>query len=295
MTVLNERLTLRAGSLALLTAILWGGNAIAIKIALAGLPPIALAAARFLLGGLTVLLWAGLMRIPVRLQAGEGRRLGLLVLIFIAQIYLLNAGTDITLAGRSTVFISTYPFFTALFAHIFIPGDRLSRLKVLGMALSFAGVALIFAETLLLGELAYLPGDLMVLLSGLLLGARQVYTKRLTQRTHPARLLLYQAAFSLPVFLLFSALLESRAAWTFTPAVVGAVFYQGMVVAGLCFIVLTTLLRRYRASRLGVFGFVTPVFGVLLSDLLLGEPLSPGLLVSMCLVGAGIAIVNAEA
>ncbi len=295
MKVLNERLTLKAGSLALLTAVLWGGNSVAIKLALGGMPPLALAGARFFLGGLAVLTWVILIRIPLRLQAGERRGLLQLVLLFIAQIYLLNAGTHFTLAGRSTVFISTYPFFTALFAHLFLPGDRLSRLKILGMALSFAGVVLVFAESLALDELTHLPGDLMVLASGLLLGGRQVYTKRLTQAIPPAKLLLYQAALSLPVFILLSALLEADAAYRFTPGIVGAVLYQGLIIAGFCFLVATTLLRRYRASRLGVFGFVTPIFGVLLSNLLLGETLSPGLLASMLLVGAGIAIVNSEA
>ena len=177
MTVLNERLTVQAGSLALLTAILWGGNSIAIKIALDGLPPLALAAARFLLGGLAVMLWAIFARVPlVRPGSGERRGLFQLVLLFIAQIYLLNAGTHFTTAGRSTVFISTYPFFTAVFAHLFMSGDRLSRLKIMGMALSFSGVVLVFAESLTKGHLGYLLGDVMVLISGLLLGARQVYT-----------------------------------------------------------------------------------------------------------------------
>jgi drug/metabolite transporter (DMT)-like permease len=66
-------------------------------------------------------------------------------------------------------------------------------------------------------------------------------------------------------------------------------------VAGFCFLVAATLLRQFRASRLAVFGFVSPVFGVLLSNLILGEAISPALLASMVLVGAGIAIVNYEA
>jgi drug/metabolite transporter (DMT)-like permease len=292
--VLNERLTLQAGSLALLTAILWGGNSIAIKVALDGLPPLALAAARFLLGGMAVMLWAIYARIPLRPGSGERRGLFQLVLLFIAQIYLLNAGTHFTTAGRSTVFISTYPFFTAVFAHLFMPGDRLSRLKITGMTLSFLGVVLVFAESLTRGDLGYLPGDVMVLMSGLLLGARQVYTKKLTQYIHPARLLLWQAALSLPVFILLSAFLENQIPSGIRPDIVGAIFYQGLVVAGFCFLISVSLLRRYRASRLGVFGFVTPVVGVVFSDLLLGEAISPTLLASVLLVGIGVAIVNSE-
>ena len=294
MTVLNERLTLQASSLALLTAILWGGNSIAIKIALDGLPPLALAAARFLLGGLALIPWAFFSGVPLRPGSGESRGLFQLVLIFVAQIYLLNAGTNLTTAGRSTVFISTYPFFTAVFAHLFMPGDRLSSLKIAGMTLSFGGVVLVFVESLTSGRLDYLPGDVMVLTSGLLLGARQVYTKKLTQYIHPARLLLWQAALSLPMFILLSALLENLNTTVIRPGIVAAIFYQGLVVAGFCFLVSVTLLRRYRASRLGVFGFVTPVVGVVFSNLMLGEVISATLLISVLMVGIGVAIVNTE-
>jgi drug/metabolite transporter (DMT)-like permease len=268
---------------------------VAIKMALAGWPPLALAAARFLLGGVVVFAGARATGVRLRLQAGELSKLARLVVLFIAQIFTLNVGTSFTTGGRSTLFISTYPFFTALFAHLFIPGDRLNRLKVLGMILSFSGVVLVLAESFVLQDLAFLVGDLTVLLSGLLLGARQVYTKRLTQGIPPMKLLLWQDIISLPVFMLLSGLFERPAHLSLAPDIVGAILYQGLVIAGFCFIAYTTLLRTYSASRLGVFGFITPVIGVMLGNLLLGEGLSSGLVASMLLVGAGIAIVNREA
>jgi drug/metabolite transporter (DMT)-like permease len=201
-------------------------------------------------------------------------------------------GTQFTNASRSTVLICTYPFFIAFFAHFFIPGDQLNRSKVLGLALSFGGVVLIFAESLGLGQTGFLTGDLLVLVSGMLLGLRQVVTKRLVQGLHPFQVLFWQAALSLPIFAGLSALGEGEADWDLVLPVVGAVLYQGVVVAGFCFILMVSLLRRHSASKLGVFGFATPVFGVLLSALLLGEELSLGLLASMGLVAVGIAVVN---
>ncbi len=294
MKILNESITLRAGGLALFTATLWGGNSIAIKIGLGGVPPIALAAIRFFLGTLVVLVWAFVIRISLRLEASERRPVFLLILLFLAQIYLLNVGTLYTLASRSTILISTYPFFTALFAHFFLSGDRINRLKVVGMVFSFAGVVLIFSESIALRDFSNLLGDLLVLLSGILLGARQVYTKQLTQGIHPVKLLLWQAGLSLPVFVLFSAATEYSAPWTFSSDIALAILYQGLVIAGLCFVINTSLLRRYPASRISVFGFATPVFGVIFSNILLGEILSPGILASMLLVGIGITIVNRE-
>ena len=291
MNVQNERLNTRAALLNLLTAILWGGNSVSIKLGLSGIPPLCLAGMRFLLGGLVVYVWTRPLKIDLKLQRNERRGIVGLIFIFLAQIYLLNAGTDYTLASRSTIFISAYPFFTAAFAHLFIPGDKISTRKMTGMVLSFLGVILIFAESLSLGALQHLLGDILVLASAALLGARQVYLKRLTQNMHPGKVLLWQSAPSVPIFFFLSVLFETQTV-QLDIIVLSAVLYQGLVVAGFCFILLTSLLKRYSASRLSVFGFITPIVGVIVSNLLLGDPISPAILLSLALVGIGITIVN---
>lgn len=292
MRIRNDKLTFPAGSLALLTAVLWGGNTVAIKVALAGIPPLALAGFRFLLGSLVVLVWALLLRVPLFLKRGEHLKLLALGALFTVQLYFLNAGTDRTLAGHAVVFISTHPFFTALFAHFFVAGDQLNRPKLLGMALSFAGVVLIFAESFATGTLRHVPGDAMILISSVLLGARLVTIKKLTQDIHPGKLLLWQSLVGIPFFFLLSLLFErtlvSRIDWS----VAGGMLYQGLVVAGFCFIANASLLKRFRASGITAFAFFTPVFGVLISNLVLGEPLSAVLVLSVLLVGLGITIVN---
>ena len=186
-----------------------------------------------------------------------------------AQIVLLNQGTYFTTAARSTVLMSTYPFFTAFFAHFFVPGDRLSTPKGGGLVRSFAGVVLIFAESLALPGI-YLLGDVLVLFSGILLGLRQVVIKRLVHGMHPYKVLFWQSLLSLPVFWAFSAVFERDAAYSWTPPVLGAILY------------------------VGAFGFATTVCGVLLSALLLDEALSWLLLLSTVLVAAGIVVVNRE-
>ncbi len=290
--MLNEKINYRVAGIVTFTAIVWGGNAVAIKIGLGGIPPLALAALRFCLGSAAVLVWTKFLRVPLSLKSGELVPLIVLGALFTLQIYLLNGGTRLTLAGRSAVFISTYPFFTALFAHFFVPGDQISRQKVIGMFLSFSGVVLVFAESFAAGDLRHISGDLMVLASAVLLGARLIYMKSLTQKMHPGKVLLWQAAFGVPAFLLLSLIFEGSWEYGLDGGVITAVLYQGLVVAGLCFIIQTTLLRRYVASRLTVFGFITPVAGVILSNLLLSERISLGLVASLILVAAGIAIFN---
>lgn len=280
--------------MAFAAALLWGGNAVFIKIGLQGMPPIAMAGARFAIGALTVAVGALVAGVSLRGLAGNWQGLGVLQLVFVSQILLLNLGTLWTTASRAAVLINAYPFFTALFAHFLLQDDRLSRVKLLGLLCSFAGVLLLFAESLTLFDTTYLLGDALVLGSGMFLGLRQVVLKRLVRGIHPYQVLFWQAALSLPIFGILSLIWEDGAMYHLDLAVIGALLYQGVVVAGLCFIVWVSLLRRHSASRLGVYSFATPPAGVLLSALLLGEAISPALWASMALVAVGIAIVNRE-
>ena len=288
----NERLSGAGTALTLLTAVLWGGNSVAIKMALSGVPPFFLAGLRFLLGGLFVAAWALITRSQLRLLPGELPKILRLIVLFVTQIYLLNAGTNLTLAGRSSVLISAYPFFTTLFAHLYIEGDRANRSRFAGMTLSFSAVIVVFAESFATNRMDYLLGDGLVLSSACLLGARQVYTKRLAQDIPPTKLLVWQAFISLPLFFGASLLLETGPRMTLSPSVSLGIIYQGVVIAGFCFLIMTSLLQRYQASRVGVFGFITPLFGVALSSTLLDEPISLALLGSVVLVGVGIVIAN---
>ncbi len=272
-------------------AALWGGNTVSVKIGLAGIPPLALAGIRFLLGGGTVLIWARLERLPLRLERGKRLAMAVLAALFLVQIAFLNLGIKFTLAGRSALFLATYPFWTTLFAHFYVPGDRLSASTVTGMLLAFSGLFLLFGEGLV-SHIGSPLGDVFALSSGLLLGVRMVYTKRLTADMHPGKLLVWQSALSVPVFFLLSLLLERPGVPSISLPVAAAIGYQGVVVAGLCFVIQTTLIQRYSPSVVTAFGFATPVFGVLLSALILGEPITPALLASLLLVAAGITVVN---
>ncbi len=274
-------------------AALWGGNTVAVKIGLAGIPPLALAGIRFLIGGATVLVWALAQNLRLGLEARMRLPMALLAALFLVQIAFLNLGIKHTFASRSSLFVATFPFWTALLAHFLIPGERLRGRTVAGLLLAFSGLILLFGEGLVAG-LGSPLGDAFALSSGFLLGVRMVYTKRLSANVHPAKLLLWQSGLSVPVFLVLSLLFERPALPVVSLNVAAAIAYQGIVVAGLCFIIQTTLIHRYSSSVVTAFGFATPVFGVLAAALILGEPITAALIASLVLVAVGITIVNRQ-
>lgn len=281
--------------LALVIQMLWGGNLVAVKLGLTAVPPMWSAFWRFTAGTCTLLPWIWWRGVPLWPRASEWP--GLLVLsgLFTVQIASMNWGTHLTTAGLATILISTNPLFASLFAHVFVPGDRVSPRRSAGLVLAFAGVCAIFVSQAA-GRAAEAPlwGNLLMLTSGALLGGRLVFSQRLLQRIETTRLIFWQGLLALPVFAGSALLLESvrweRLAWQ----PVAAIAYQGMVIAGLGFMVTATLLRRYRPSVVTSFNFTQPVFGVLLSIVLLGEPFSWSLLAGLIAVALGLLIITTQ-
>ena len=289
--VISEDPTGKIIFLSLLLAFLWGGNSPSIKVGLEDLQPMALAFVRFCIGLVIVGGWSLYRRIPLGLKPGEFSRLLLLTVIFILQIITLNTGTNYTSASRSTIFINAYPFFTAIFAHLWIPGERLSFFKTLGIIVAFSGVIITVAPNLGSGETSVI-GDIIVIVSACFLGLRVVVTKLLVQSIHPYRLLVWYLVLSLPCYALLSFIFERGAPFQISLAGAAALLYQGGIIAGFCFLAWTTILEKYSASKLVVFFFATPLSGVVFSNLFLGDVLTPTLLGGAVLVAIGICLVN---
>jgi len=66
------------------------------------------------------------------------------------------------------------------------------------------------------------------------------------------------------------------------------VFYQGAIVGGLAFTVWAYLLRHHTPGPLTLFNFTVPIFGVLLSGLVMEETVTVRLVFGVCAVFAGI-------
>lgn len=286
----HRPLTVPAALFALLLAILWSGLPIATKVGLDYAPPLRLSAMRFVVGGVVVLCWALLTKTDLRLRPGEWQPLAMLGALFSVQIAFLNIGLDLTTAGHNVVLTVTFPIWVAVLAHFFVPGDRLTVPKLLGVFIAYGGMVLLFADSLG-GHATALLGDVFSAISGLLLGARHVYNARMVQSLHPAKLLLAQAVCG-TVSLMTASLLFEDIAVEWTAQLATSVFYQGVVVAGFCFIGSLWLLKRYFPSQVSVISLAQPLFSIIAAWIILGEPLSSTLWVSAALVILGAWLVQ---
>ena len=96
------------------------------------------------LGGAVVLIYAVATRQSFKVLRHEWVPLTLLGILFTVQLAFMNVGQDFSTAGHAVVVTSTFPLWTGVFAHFFVPGDRMSRSRTLGTLIAYSGVAVVF-------------------------------------------------------------------------------------------------------------------------------------------------------
>lgn len=286
----------RAVVILLLCTIVWGGNLVAMKLALDGFPPFLQSGLRSVLSGLLVFAWCRWRRIALFDRDGTlsaGLAAGVL---FALEFLLLYWGLAHTTASHAVVLINAAPFAVALGAHFTLPGDRLTLAKVLGLIAAFLGVCVTMSEGLLVPGQATLLGDLLCFGGAVAWGATTVLVRATALRSATAeKTLLYQLAVSAPLLLAASGIAGEPGITSTAPAALAGFAYTVVIVAFISYTLWFWLVRTYPPTRVAAFTFLSPCFGVLLSHLILGDPLGWKLGLGLILVAFGIWLVNRPA
>ena len=286
--IVRKNIDPQGAALALLISVFWGVNPAFIKLALADIAPIRLAAIRFVVGGATIVLWAwwaGRLA-GFRIAPGEARPLVVVSMLLAIQVALMNYGTNITSAAHSAIILNSYAVHIVALAHFLIPGDRLSPRRLTGILIAYAGIVLLFARQAPGGGSTVL-GDLMIFVSSVLLAERTVYLASAVHRLDPVKLLLAQTVIGCFIFSIYAAIAEPGPTnWTL--ALTAIVAFQGVVLAGFNFMINLWLLGRYRPSALAAFFLTQPIFGVVAAAVVTRDALTTELIVASAAVTIGI-------
>jgi drug/metabolite transporter (DMT)-like permease len=277
--------------------LLWGLQQISLKAVAHQVSPMLMVALRSLVA---LLLLVALMyrrgEIPSLCRWRPGAVVGGL---FALEYLLVSEALRLTNASHVVVFLYTAPIFAALGLHSRLPAERLGIVQCAGIALAFGGIALAFLgglDTSSAGAAREaLLGDALALLAGAAWGATTVTIRDSTLANAPAtETLMYQLVGAFGVLLPASCLTGQ---WRFEPSSVVWLHltFQSLIVSFASFLAWCWLLRRYLASQLGVFSFLTPLFAVVLGVVLLGESLEPQFIIGSGFVLAGIGLVSGQA
>ncbi len=279
----------------LLIAALWGTFPATSKLALADLPPTLLTALRAVIASsflVALLLRAG----PDAVRAPAPDTVRAFVVLGIAGVvlsmHIAYWGIYTTTAANAAILQAASPIMITLGARLYL-GERLRRMQQAGVAVSMLGVLVVVTE----GNLAELApsewrlGDFLTLLGLIAWTVYTVYGKRLIATVPPALattgayvcgtlVIVPLALLTLPV--MPRPRLASPIAWLVLVyhAVLGAIAHLWWYAA----------VERVGPTRAAIFMNLTPLVGMGLAVLLLGEPIGPRQVAGVLLVLGGVAL-----
>lgn len=273
--------------------LVWGATWLVIKIGLTESPPFYAAAFRFIVAAAIL----GAIAAWRRPRWPRGRRLWgwiafsafLMYTGSYAVTYFVEQHINAALAA---ILFASFPFFVAVGAHYFLPNERLTSLKIMGLVIGFSGVVVLFAggATAPTTSVWWAPG--LMLLSPLASAFSNIIVKRHLTKEDPVVLNFIQMSLGV-VFLLGLAMsLEDLEAFRWNATSIGAVLFLAVFGSAFAFVTLYHLLRTMAASRLSLIAFVTPVVAAILDWLVLGDLPTWATAVGAALVLGGIYIVN---
>lgn len=260
---------------------------------------IAFAGARFLISGAMVTLAMSVARRPyVPARADWPCAAKLSVFQTSLQYLLFYMGLSRCAGVTSSVIEASNTFFIVLLAVYAFRTERMTARKAVGCVVGFAGVLLVNLGGSATGGMSFsLGGEGLVFLSTISAAVSSNLSKRYSREHDPVLISGWQfvigGATLLALGLAMGGCVAPADAANPLPAL-ALLAYMGFISAA-AYSLWSMALAANPVSRVAVFGFMNPVFGAVLSALLLSETsvVSPVLaVVALALVSAGIIVVN---
>lgn len=273
--------------LALLVAAIWGINFTVIRIGLGSFPPLLLAALRFVVAALPVLI------LP-RPNVPWPRFLWIGTTLFLGQFALLFMAMALGLpAGLASVTLQSQAFLTILVASVVL-GEKPTARQVAGCLVAFAGLG---AIGLTVGGDFSMIGLVLCLASALCWALGNVSLRGAGKVDMLAMVVWLSLIPPIPLFAL-SVLFEGPATIGHALSVMdwsgaGAVLYIAVLSTILCYAIWGHLLKLYPAGTVAPFSLLVPIFGALSARIVLGEQFQEIRVIGMMLILAGLIIVAA--
>ena len=257
-----------------------------------GLQPVFCAGLRSLVAAFLILLWLFLKKKSVKVEKSLLPAILFYGIIFGAEFMFLYIALDLTSVIRVTIMFYTMPIWLALMNHFLLKNDKLSLGKTAGLFSAVIGVIISVSSSTTAGGLkASIIGDICALLGSIGWAYFAFYSKNSQVNTQsPDTLMFYAFLVSGPMLLILSMFYGDFIRDLTLLHYAGFTFQ--VLFASIGFIFWIWLFKRYSATTVASFSFLTPIMGIFFGWLLLSEQLSNALFVAGLLVTGGIYLVT---
>ncbi len=208
------------------------------------------------------------------------------------QYLFFYIGLSITTGIKASLIEGTCAFFSILIASLIFRQEKLTLLKILACFIGFGGV--IISNINGVSFATGLSGDLMILVSTVSYAFSSVLIKIYSQKENPVTLSGYQFFIGGLVLTVVGLCMGGKLS-NFTVESISVLLYLGLLSA-VAYSLWGIILKHNKVSNVTVYSFMIPVFGVILSALLLETErmgaFKPENIIALILVSVGIVIVN---
>lgn len=280
------------GAVALtLFAVLLAYSQVVIKQTNVGFQPVFLTALRSCGALVFLLFWMKFRSIKIARPSRALALSGLLAgLLFTIEFICLFVALDLTDVSRASIIFYTMPVFMAIAAHFLFDDEKLTKIRSFGLVLAMSGVIWVMLGRT--DNATSWVGDL-VALGASLSWAGIALTVRLTPLAHEKSeiQLFWQLCVSSVLLMaispLFGPLLRELAPIHFL-----GLAFQIFAIASFGFLFWLFLMKRYPASGVASFSFLSPAFSVLMGWAILDETIGPEIIGGLVLVASGLVFIN---
>jgi len=277
----------------LILCLVWGTTWIFIKIGLEDLPPITFAAARFILAVLILAFIIKLQKLPLPKTANDWKLIALTgILQFSVNYSLVFWSEQYISSGLAAVLQAMITVFGLVLAWIFLPAERITRLKIFAVLLGIVGVAVIFIEQLQVNSVMAFAGCAAIVVGAYAAAQASILIKAKGSQLHPASLVFAQMICGLPVLIIYALIQEGNPldfSWTWRAVI--CVLYLSILGTIAAFWLYYWLLSKIESTKAMMISLVTPLIAVVIGAIFLGETLPPQTLFGGVLILASIGLI----
>ena len=278
-----------------MACLMWAGNWVAARAIRLDSGPGVMALGRWMVALLIIvpLAWPHLRRDWPVIRANRGLLVLLSVIGGAGYNALSYAGVAHTTAINAMLLNATVPFFIMGLSWLAL-GETMRRSQIAGMTLCFAGAfwVIVAGDMTRAAMLAFNPGDLIVCLAMLLWAAYTVLIIKRPFAMHPTSFVAVVSLISVLALVPLAAFEAGSRQLNLTPTVIACYIYMGIGPSVLCFLFWNRGVAAIGPNRSGMFLNLVPVFGSVLSVIVLGERPQVYHAVGFALVLGGLALGN---
>lgn len=260
----------------ILLAMAWGSSFLFIKIGLSDLSSTQVVLARMVFGALTLGVIVTITRRPIPRDPVVWGHLTVVAILLCVLPFLLFAWAEQRISsGLASIFNATTPLLAMVFAAAMLASERMNRDRTLGLVLGFVGVVTIIGPWSGLGEHNDLLSQLACLGATTCYGIAFAYLRRFVSgRGLPAPTLAFvQVLIGAVIMIIAAPWVASQPVDHLSVTVVLSVVALGAFGTGMAYVWNNNIVSAWGAANGAAVTYLSPVVGVILGTLLLGEPL----------------------